>query len=73
MNLFFLHSASKDQKDHPNKHPHHGPIHDASEGSEFLDDAIHREDVQEIIIEEHNASEPTNENTPEHTKESPKN
>ena len=55
MNLFFLHPASKDPKGHPEKHPHdhsHGPIHDLSEGSEFLDDAIHMEDVQLVKNEE---------------------
>ncbi|WP_205509968.1 hypothetical protein [Longitalea arenae] len=66
MKLFFLHAA-KDPRSHPDKHPHvhpHGPIHDLSEGSEFLDDAIHMEDVQEIKKEQ---------NAPESNKQSPEN
>lgn len=48
MNLFFLHHpAFKDQKNPSDKHgsAHHRAIHDQSEGSEYLDDAIHSEDV----------------------------
>jgi hypothetical protein len=30
--------------------PHRTHLHDQSEGSEFLDDAIHGEDVQEIPV-----------------------
>ena len=55
MNLFFLHPADKNRKAQPDKHTHvqpHGPIHDTSEGSEFLDDAIRMEDLPVIYTEE---------------------
>jgi hypothetical protein len=53
MNLFLLlHPYSKSQKDPSYKHgsAHHAPIHDQSEGSEFLDDAIHSEDVPDMPV-----------------------
>ena len=43
MKLFFSHHATKDPKDQSDEHlfaSNHEPIHDMSEGSEFLDDAI---------------------------------
>lgn len=48
MNIFFIHPF-KIRREPVDKHSpvHRTPIHDTSEGSEFLDDAIYREDVQE--------------------------
>lgn len=42
MNLFFLHLPAKRLKDEPDEHSltMHEPMHDTSEGSEFLNDAI---------------------------------
>jgi hypothetical protein len=49
MNFFFIHpfKLRRDPADVP---PHRTHLHDQSEGSEFLDDAIHGEDVQEIPV-----------------------
>jgi hypothetical protein len=49
MNFFFIHPF-KMRRDPANVPPHRAPIHDQSEGSEFLDDAIHWEDVQETPV-----------------------
>lgn len=51
MNIFFIHPF-KIRRDPADKqtHGHTQYLHDKSEGSEFLDDAIHREDVQEIPV-----------------------
>jgi hypothetical protein len=43
MNLFFLNLPAKKQKNEPDEDMQiiiHEPLHDTSEGSEFLDDAI---------------------------------
>lgn len=49
MNFIFIHPF-KLRKDAAEGPRHHTPLHDQSEGSEFLDDAIYREDVQEIPV-----------------------
>jgi hypothetical protein len=49
MNFSFIHPF-KLRRDPANVPPHRPPLHDQSEGSEFLDDAIHYEDVQEIPV-----------------------
>ena len=51
MNLFFLHHPAP-KKDPSGQHgpAHHEPIHDQSEGSEYIDDAIRQEDVIETPV-----------------------
>ena len=51
MNLFFLHHPAP-EKDLSGKHGpvRHAPIHDQSEGSEYMDDAIRQEDVIETPV-----------------------
>lgn len=52
---FFLHPADKNRKLQPDKHTpvqSHVSLHDTSEGSEFLDDAIRMEDLPVIYTEE---------------------
>lgn len=58
MNLFFLHSAAKQQPARQHEHPviprariTESP-HNTSEGSEFLDDAIRTEDLPVVYTEE---------------------
>ena len=51
MNLFLhLHPYSKRQKDPADRHLY--PLHDASEGSEFLDEAIYENDMPLASTEE---------------------
>jgi hypothetical protein len=51
MNLIFIHPF-KLKRVSANDHTYvpHRNLHDTSEGSEFLDDAIHLEDVQETPV-----------------------
>ena len=59
MNLFFLHPATKDQKEPSDKHTlvHHEPLDHLDEGSEFLDDGIRMEDLPLSYTEEAVAAE----------------
>ncbi len=55
MQLFFLHAATKDQKDQSEEHalvPIHEPPHNTNEGSEFLDDALRMKDQPLMYTEE---------------------
>jgi len=54
MNLFFLRPASKRLRVQSEEHPvvHVEPLHNTSEGSEFLDDAIRDEDLPPTYTEE---------------------
>ena len=49
MNFSFIHPF-KLRKDPADAHTYRNPLHDQSQGGEFLDDAIHSEDVQEIPV-----------------------
>ena len=60
MHLFFLHPDTKDLKDQFNEHmllPSHEQSYNASDGGEFLDDAIRMEDLSIIQTEESIAGE----------------
>ncbi|WP_081170019.1 hypothetical protein [Niastella populi] len=51
MNLIFIHPFKlKSAQANDHTYVHHRNLHDTSEGSEFLDDAIYREDVQETPV-----------------------
>jgi hypothetical protein len=51
MNLFFLnHPAPKKDPTDKRGPVRHAPIHDQSEGSEYIDDAIRQEDVIETPV-----------------------
>lgn len=49
MNFFFIHPF-KLRKDPADAHTYRNPLYDQSQGGEFLDDAIHSEDVQEMPV-----------------------
>ena len=49
MNFSFIHPF-KLRKDPADAHTYRNPVYDQSQGGEFLDDAIHIEDVQEIPV-----------------------
>jgi hypothetical protein len=49
MNFSFIHPF-KIKRDPADAHTYRNPLHDQSQGGEFLDDAIHSEDVQEIPV-----------------------
>lgn len=49
MNFSFIHPF-KLRRDPADAHTYRNPLHDQSQGGEFLDDAIHSEDVQEIPV-----------------------
>jgi hypothetical protein len=49
MNFSFIHPF-KLRKDPADAHTYRNPVQDQSQGGEFLDDAIHSEDVQEIPV-----------------------
>ena len=54
MNPFFFYHAAKNGKDKPDEHPvvHNESLHNTNEGSEFLDDAIHMEELPLIYTED---------------------
>ncbi|MCS3798450.1 hypothetical protein [Niastella sp. OAS944] len=49
MNFSFIHPF-KLRRDPADAHTYRNPISDQTQGGEFLDDAIYREDVQEIPV-----------------------
>jgi hypothetical protein len=49
MNFSFIHPF-KLRRDPADGHTYRNPLHDQSQGGEFLDDAIYQEDVQEIPV-----------------------
>ena len=49
MNFSFIHPF-KLRRDPADAHTYRNPLHDQSQGGEFLDDAIYGEDVQEIPV-----------------------
>ena len=60
MILHFLRHPVNQQKDEPDKHPvvpFHEQLHNISEGSEFLDDALRMKEQPLMTAEESNASE----------------
>jgi hypothetical protein len=60
MNLFFLNLPAKKHKDEPDEYTPvtiHEPLHDTSEGSEFLDDAIRMVEQPLMYHEENLASD----------------
>jgi hypothetical protein len=54
MNLFFLHSPEKRQREQPDNHPvvHNEPSHNITEGGEFLDDVLYTNDRPVTYTEE---------------------